>query len=469
MQTESIHTLVLGGGPAGYAAGIRLGQLKIPAIVAEMDNVGGVCLNRGCIPSKTLISAARRYWDAKHGGEFGVEGGEHLSANLEKIVAYKNVVVKKLTGGIAQLLKLNGTRWVKGRAELTGPHTARVTQADGVALEITFEHLILAPGSVPVSLPSMPVDGARILDSWHALDLTALPKSLLVVGGGVIGLELGGFMATLGTEVTVVEAMEQCMPGTDPDLVKVVLRALKKRGVTVLTSARVTHMENLGDRVVTKVATAKGEVEFSTELALITVGRKPHLAGIGLEHAGLDPQARFLEVDAHLRTQVPHIYAAGDVTGAPLLAHRATKQAEVAAENIAGRPVVYNGHAIPAVAYTDPEVACVGLSAAAAREAGYEVACGRFPFAACGRAMAGGHTDGYIEVVTDAKTDVILGVQMVGAEVSELIGQGVVAVELGLTAKAVGGAVFAHPTLSESFMEAAKAVHGEAIHVAPGK
>jgi dihydrolipoamide dehydrogenase len=228
-------------------------------------------------------------------------------------------------------------------------------------------------------------------------------------------------------------------------------------------------MENTGDQVVTRVSMAKGEVELTTELSLITVGRKPNLAGIGLEHAGLDPLARFLEVDAHLRTKVPHIYAAGDVTGAPLLAHRATKQAEIAAENIAGIPTVYNGHAIPAVAYTDPEVACVGLSAAAAREVGYEVATGRFPFAACGRAMAGGHTDGYIEVVADAKTDVILGVQMVGAEVSELIGQGVVAVSLGLTAKAVGGAVFAHPTLSESFMEAAKAVHGEALHVAPGK
>ncbi|MBU1243141.1 dihydrolipoyl dehydrogenase [Myxococcota bacterium] len=477
MQTEHIHTLVLGGGPAGYAAGIRLGQLKVPAIVAEMDNVGGVCLNRGCIPSKTLISAARRYWDARHGAEFGVEGGEALTANLEKIVAYKNLVVKKLTGGIAQLLKLNGTRWLKGRAELTGPHAARVTQADGTVQEITFDFLLLAPGSVPVSIPAMPVDGVRILDSWHALDLTSLPKSLLVVGGGVIGLELGGFMATLGAQVTVVEAMEQCMPGTDPDLVKVVLRALKKRGVNVLTSARVIHMENAGDRVITRVATARGEQEFVSDLTLITVGRKPNLAGIGLAHAGLDPQARFLEVDAHLRTKVSHIFAAGDVTGAPLLAHRATKQAEIAAENIAllavgdaaGHLAVYNGHAIPAVAYTDPEVACVGLSATTAREAGYEVVCGRFPFAACGRAMAGGHTDGYIEVVTDAKTDVILGVQMVGAEVSELIGQGVVAVELGLTARAVGGAVFAHPTLSESFMEAAKAVHGEAIHVAPGK
>jgi dihydrolipoamide dehydrogenase len=469
MQTEHIHTLVLGGGPAGYAAGIRLGQLKIPAIVAEMDNVGGVCLNRGCIPSKTLISAARRYWDAKHGAEFGVEGGEALRVDLAKIVAYKNTVVKKLTGGIAQLLKLNGTRWVKGKAELTGPHAARVTQADGVEQEITFDHLILAPGSVPVAIPSMPVDGSRILDSWHALDLTVLPRSLVVVGGGVIGLELGGFMATLGVEVTVVEAAEQCMPGTDPDLVKVVLRALKKRGVTVHTAAKVTHMENAGDRVVTKVDTAKGERVLETELALITVGRKPNLAGIGLEHAGLDPQARFVEVDAHMRTKVPHVFAAGDVTGGPLLAHRATKQAEVAAEVIAGHPAVYNGHAIPAVAYTDPEVACVGLSATAAREAGYEVLCGRFPFAACGRAMAGGHTDGYIEVVADAKTDVILGVQMVGAEVSELIGQGVVAVELGLTARAVGGAVFAHPTLSESFMEAAKAVHGEALHVAPGK
>ena len=469
MQTEHIHTLVLGGGPAGYAAGIRLGQLKIPAIVAEMDNVGGVCLNRGCIPSKTLISAARRYWDAKHGAEFGVEGGEALRADLAKIVTYKNTVVKKLTGGIAQLLKLNGTRWIKGKAELTGPHGARVVQADGTELELTFDYLILAPGSVPVSIPSMPVDGTRILDSWHALDLTTLPKSLLVVGGGVIGLELGGFMATLGSEVTVVEAADQCMPGTDPDLVKVVLRALKKRGVTVHTAAKVTHMENAGDRVVTKVATAKGDLTLESELALITVGRKPNLAGIGLEHAGLDPLARFIEVDAHLRTKVPHIFAAGDVTGAPLLAHRATKQAEIAAENVAGHPAVYDGRAIPAVAYTDPEVACVGLSAGAAREAGYEILCGRFPFAACGRAMAGGHTDGYIEVIADAKTDVILGVQMVGAEVSELIGQGVIAVELGLTARAVGGAVFAHPTLSESFMEAAKAVHGEALHVAPGK
>ncbi len=469
MNTENIHTLVLGGGPAGYAAGIRLGQLKIPAIVAEMNNVGGVCLNWGCIPSKTLISSARRYWDAKHGGDFGVNGGEALSVDLAKVVEYKNSVVKKLTGGIAQLLKLNGTRWIRARAVLTDPHTARMFHEDGSESEVVFENLVLAPGSVPVAIPAMPVDGERILDSRHALDLVELPESLLVVGGGVIGLELGGFFATLGCQVTVIEAMDQCMPGTDPDLVKVVLRALKKRKVAVHTKARVTSMENTGNCVHTVVSTAKGELAFTTTKALITIGRKPNLEGIGLETLGLDPAARFIEVDNHMRTKVPHVFAAGDVTGAPLLAHRATRQAEVAAENIAGHSSVYAAHAIPAVSYTDPEVAVVGLSAAEATEKGFSVRTGRFPFAACGRALAGGHTDGYIEVVADASTDVILGVQMVGAEVSELIGQGVVAVELGLTARAVGNAVFAHPTLSESFMEAALAVHGAALHVAPAK
>ncbi len=468
-MAEHIHTFVLGGGPAGYAAGIRLGQLGIPAVVAEMDNVGGVCLNRGCIPSKTLIAAARRLWDAKNGAEHGLTGAENLRVDLERLVAYKNGVVKKLTGGIAQLLKLNRTAWIKGRARLTGMHSAQVTMADGSVQDWTFDHLILAPGSVPVSLPFLPVDGKRILDSTHALDLARLPESLLVVGGGVIGLELGGFLATLGTRVHVVEATDQCMPGTDPELVKVLVRSLKKRGMEILTSSRVASMENTGDAVRTVVETSKGIQEFSTELALITVGRRPNLQDIGLEHVGLDPAARFIEVDRHMRTSTPHVFAAGDATGAPLLAHRATKQAEVAAENIAGHHSVYDGHAVPAVAYTDPEVACVGLSPAAARAAGHEIAVGRFPFAACGRAMAAGHTEGYVEVIADARTDVILGVQMVGAEVSELIGQGVVAVELGLTARAVGSAIFAHPTLSESFMEAAKAVHGEALHVAPRK
>lgn len=466
-MSEHISTFVLGGGPAGYAAGIRLGQQGIPAVVAEMDNVGGVCLNRGCIPSKTLIAAARRLWDAKNGTEQGLYGAENLHINLEKLIAYKNAVVKKLTGGIAQLLKLNKTVWLRGRAELTGMHTARVTMADGSVQEWTFDNLILAPGSIPVSLPFLPVDGKRILDSTHALDWTHIPQSLLVVGGGVIGLELGGFMATLGTQVYVVEATDQCMPGTDPELVKVLMRSLKKRGVTVFTSSRVTSMENKGDFVRTVVENPKGIQEFSTEITLITVGRKPNLEGIGLEHVGLDPKARFISVDFHMRTTTPHVYAAGDVTGAPLLAHRATRQAEVAAENIAGKKVTYNGRAVPAVAYTDPEVACVGFSADTARAAGYEVTVGRFPFAACGRAMASGHTEGYIEVIADVKTDVILGVQMVGAEVSELIGQGIVAVELGLTAKDVGNAIFPHPTLSESFMEAAKAVHGEALHIAP--
>lgn len=466
---EHIHAFVLGGGPAGYAAGIRLGQLKIPAVVAEMDNVGGVCLNRGCIPSKTLIAAARRLWDAKNGAEHGICGAENLRVDLEKLVAYKNSVVKKLTGGIAQLLKLNKTVWLRGRAELTGMHEARVTMPDGSVQEWTFDNLILAPGSVPVSLPFLPVDGVRILDSTHALDWTRLPQSLLVVGGGVIGLELGGFMATLGSQVHVVEATDQCMPGTDPELVKVLVRSLKKRGMNILTSSKVTSMENTGDAVRTVVETPKGVQEISTEIALITVGRKPNLQDIGLDRVGLDPKARFIEVDRHMRTATPHVYAAGDVTGAPLLAHRATRQAEVAAENIAGHPAVYNPGAVPAVAYTDPEIACVGFTADAARAAGHEVAVGRFPFAACGRAMAAGHTEGYIEVIADAKTDVILGVQMVGAEVSELIAQGAVAVELGLTARAVGSAIFAHPTLSESFMEAAKAVHGEALHVAPSK
>lgn len=459
------RAVVIGGGPGGYVAAIRLGQLKQKTLLVERDRVGGVCLQRGCIPSKALIQAAKTYHTILHqASQYGIHAAD-VTVRWSETIQWKRQVVDRLTRGIHQLLKGNGVEYVQGEATLVGPHQVRIQTAEGVR-EVTTETVVLATGSEPVGLPGFELDGERIISSTEALELETVPERLVVIGGGYIGLELGTAYAMVGSQVTVVEIMDQLLPGTPPDLVKVVERRLRRLNVQTLTSARAKDIERTDDRW-NLVVEHKGQTQkIPFDKLLVTVGRKPLGHHLGLEAVGVQRDEKgYIRVDDRRRTTVPHIFAIGDVAGAPLLAHKASHEGEVVAEVIAGRPVAVDYKAVPAVIFTDPEIATVGLTEAQAQAQGISYRVGRFPFAALGRAQILQETDGFVKVIAEEGTGLVLGVEIVGPEASTLIAEATLAVEMGAHVEDIALTVHAHPTLPEALMEAAKAVFGQAIHI----
>jgi dihydrolipoamide dehydrogenase len=361
---------------------------------------------------------------------------------------------------------MNGVAVYRGAAKFVQKDVIEIAKADGAKELVKAEQFMVATGSRPFDLPTFPVDGKRIITSTEALDLKAVPKTMLVLGGGVIGLEIGTYLAKFGAQVTVVELMDQVLPGTDPDLVDVVMRNLKKKGVKVMTGTKALGATMRADGVDVKVQTPKGEETLAVETVLVSIGRKPNSDGLGLDVAGVKVGPKgFVEVDGQMRTSNPKIFAIGDVAGGMLLAHKASKEGLVAANVMAGIKDRYDVTAMPAATFTDPEIGTVGLSEADAKKKGYEVKTAKFPFGALGRAIAGRETDGLIKMVVDAKDDRVLGVGIVGANASDLIAEAALAIEAGLTSEDVALTVHAHPTLAESMMEVAEAVHGKAIHI----
>lgn len=462
---EQVDVVVIGAGPAGYVCAIRLAQLGRKVTVIDRDNVGGVCLNRGCIPSKALIYASTLYEKMNHASDIGLEV-QGVKIHLEKMIAWKNTVVKKLTGGVGTLLKANGCTLLAGDAKFTSPSTLEVKTASGTTT-LTFKNCVIATGSRPAAIPGIEVDHDKILDSTSALDQTKLPKNLLCIGGGYIGLELGTFYAKLGTKVTVVEAAPQLLGVIDPDLVRVVERGLKKRGVVSLVNTKVKSCKKTKDGVEVTWTDGSGKESTETfEKILLTVGRTPNSQNIGLETTGVKLDAKgFIPVDPRRCTNIPTIFAIGDIAGQPLLAHKGSKEGIVAAEAIAGKKTVYDVIGMPAVVFTDPEVATVGLTDAEARTKGYEVTVGTFPFAANGRALSVNETDGMVKLVGDKRTGRLLGVHIVGPEASNLIAEATLAIEMGAQMEDLALTVHAHPTLPETMMEAAESALGHAIHI----
>ncbi len=460
-QNQAVDVVVLGAGPAGYVSAIRLAQLGKKVTVVERGEIGGVCLNVGCIPSKALISAGTLFEKMKHGSEIGIEV-TGAKVNMPKLIDWKASVVKKLTSGVSGLLKANGCTVVKGEARFTGSKSMEVKMSDGT-LNLTFNQCVIATGSRPTRLPGFDVDQDRILDSTGALAETAIPKTMLCIGGGYIGLELGTFYAKVGTEVTVVEASAGLLGGVDPDLAKVVQKRLEKMGVKIKLGVGVK-----GQKAV-KGGTEVTFVDGSSavyEKVLVTIGRTPNSDGLGLEKAGLKTDSKgFLTVDAQRRTSVPHFYAIGDVAGQPLLAHKGSKEGMVAAEAIAGKKVAYDVVAMPAVIFTDPEIATVGMTEAEAKAKGLTVNVGIFPMAANGRALSMNEPDGMVKMIGDAKSGRLLGVHIVGAEASNLISEAALALEMGAMVEDLALTVHPHPTLPETLMEAAEATLGHAIHI----
>ncbi|GMV15160.1 MAG: dihydrolipoyl dehydrogenase [Polyangiaceae bacterium] len=467
MEERSFDVVVLGGGPGGYPCAIRLGQLGLKVACVEAEEYGGVCLNWGCIPSKALISTAHQYEKAGKAGEQGLSFGS-VSLDVAKLQSWKNGIVKKLTGGVRLLLKQNGAEAIEGMGRFVDPKTLEVTRANGDKLRVSATRgIVIATGSATIQVPGFEFDGKQIIGAREAVSLAEVPKRLAVIGGGVIGLELGMVYQAFGAQLTVIELTPSLLPGVDPDAVKIVERSLTKKGGRVLKQAKAERWERSADGSVGVVVSVGGATErVDADVVLVAVGMRPRSRGIGLEEVGVKVDARgFVPTDAECRTNVPGIFAVGDVSGPPMLAHKATKEGEICAEVIAGKASAKDWVTIPGIIFTDPEIATVGLTEAQAKEQGLEVKVGRFPFAALGRAMSIRETDGFVKVLTDKASGRVLGIHIVGPSASDLISEAALALEMVATAEDIALTVHPHPTLGEALMEAAAHSLGHAIHI----
>jgi dihydrolipoamide dehydrogenase len=438
------------------------------ALVDPEPNPGGVCLFRGCIPSKALLHVAKVIGEAKHASAWGVSFGEP-KIDLAKVRGFKDQVVTKLTGGVGQLAKMRKVNYLQGRASFKDPRTVSIDLVKGGTETMTFEHAIVATGSRPAAVPGLSIESPRVMDSTSALDLPDVPKSLLVVGGGYIGLELGSVYAALGSKVTVVEMTSGLLPGADRDLVNILAKRMDATLHKVLLNARVVEMKEAKGGVAVRIegdALADGDRQQTFERVLVSVGRKPNSAVPGLDKTKVKVTQRgFIEVDAAMRTAEPSILAIGDVVGEPMLAHKASHEARVAVEAALGHSVAFEPQAIPAVVYTDPEVAWCGLTETEAKQQGRPVEIAKFPWAALGRALAIDRPDGLTKLVIEPDTERVLGVGIVGSGAGELIAEGVLAVEMAALATDLKLSIHPHPTLSETLMEAAEVFFGHATHV----
>ncbi len=461
--------MVLGGGPGGYAAAFLAADLGMKVVLVEQDaRLGGTCLLRGCIPSKALLHVAKGMAEAEHLADWGVRF-DRPQIDLATMRARKAKVIDTLTSGLKQLAAKRKVELIRARAIFESSQTLRLQGADGqppAAERLTFQHCILASGSVPTRIPTLELDSPRLMDSTAALELPDVPESLLVVGGGYIGLELGTVYAALGSRVTVVEMTDGLLPGVDRDLVRSLHKRLESRFSAIYLNTKVTALKDLGDAV---EALFEGPAEPRTQRfsrVLVAVGRRPNSAELGLENTGVKLDAKgFVQVDAQRRTADPHILAIGDVAGEPMLAHKATHEGKAAVEALAGHPVAFRPRAVPAVVFTDPEIAWAGLTETQAKQQGRKIDTAMFPWAASGRAQAAGRTEGMTKWLFDPESQRVLGCGIVGAGAGELIAEAVLAIELGCHLRDLAETIHPHPTLSESLGIAAEAALGIATDI----
>ncbi|CEM59699.1 dihydrolipoyl dehydrogenase [Xanthomonas campestris] len=458
--------VVLGAGPGGYTAAFRAADLGLDTVLIERyASLGGVCLNVGCIPSKALLHAAAVIDEVAHAGDFGVDFGQP-KITLDKLREYKEKVVGKLTGGLASMAKQRKVRTVTGVASFVSPNELEIVGDDGKTQLLRFEHCVIAAGSQAVKLPNFPWDDKRVMDSTDALELHDIPKTLLVVGGGIIGLEMATVYSALGSKVTVVEFMDQLMPGADKDLVKPLADRLKKQGVEVHLKTKATDVSADAKGItVSFEAASEGEKPglqaTAFDRVLVAVGRSPNGKKIGAEKAGVTVTERgFIPVDRQMRTNVPHIFAIGDIVGNPMLAHKATHEGKLAAEVAAGEKKEWVARVIPSVAYTNPEIAWVGVTETEAKAKGLKVGVAKFPWAASGRAIGIGRTEGFTKLIFDEDTHRIIGGAIVGVHAGDLLAEIGLAIEMGAEAEDIGHTIHAHPTLSESVGMAAEVYDG---------
>ena len=468
MPTIKKTALIIGAGTGGYPCAIRLGQLGVDAMLVEKAEPGGVCLNWGCVPSKALISATKLFHKAQHADHMGLSFASP-SADMSKMQGWKSGIVKKLTGGIKTLVKGAGTQYVKATAEILGPGRVKLVYpaADNKPDDIVeCQHLVIATGSLPIQIPGFAIDQKRVCDSTGALDLDFVPEHLVCIGGGIIGLELGQTFQRLGSKLTVLEGLDRILGPCDADLAALVARQIKKDGGEIVTKAMAKGFSERDGKLWVRAESGGESKEYPADVVLVAVGRRPVTKGFGLETLGVAIDERgFIKVDARLQTNVPGVYAVGDVCGQPMLAHKASHEGEVLAEVIAGKKTINDARSIPNVVFTEPEIASAGMGEDEAKAAGHDIEIGKFPFAASARAMAIDETGGFVKVIIDKADNRVLGIHVVGPEASDLISEGSLAIEMGAFAEDIALTIHPHPTLGEAVMEAAKHALGEAIHI----
>ena len=460
---------IIGSGPGGYVSAIRCAQLGFKtAIIEKYATLGGTCLNVGCIPSKALLASSHHYEELQHFADHGIEVSGDVKVNLEKMIARKQAVVDQTSGGVKFLMDKNNITVFNGVGSFESATSVKVTKADGSSEIIESKNIIIATGSKPSSLPFIKLDKDRIITSTEALKLKEVPKHLVIIGGGVIGIELGQVYLRLGAQVSVVEFMDRIIPGMDASLSKELTKVLKKQGMKFYTSHKVQSVERAGDVVTVKAENAKGEIiTLEGDYALVSVGRRPYTDGLNADKAGVKVTDRGqIEVSDHLQTSASNIYAIGDVVRGAMLAHKAEEEGVMVAEILAGQKPHIDYNLIPGVVYTWPEVAAVGKTEEQLKAEGIEFKSGSFPFKALGRARAGGDTDGFVKILADAKTDEVLGVHMIGARCADLIAEAVTAMEFRASAEDISRMSHAHPTFAEAIKEAAlAATANRALHV----
>lgn len=458
--------LVIGSGPGGYVAAIRAAQLGMKAGVVERENLGGICLNWGCIPTKSLLKSAQVYEYAKHASDYGVSISGELKPDFDAMVKRSRDVADGMSKGVQYLFKKNKIKAIAGTGTLTGKNTVEVTNAEGKKQQYTANHIILATGARSRELPNLKQDGKKIIGYRDALVLPKLPKSMVVVGSGAIGSEFAYFYQSLGTQVTLVEFMPAIVPNEDEEVSKALERSFKKSKMEVLTSASVEAVDTTGELCRVIIKTKKGEQVAEAEIVLSAVGITSNIENIGLEKMGVEVEKGKIKVDEYYRTNVEGIYAIGDIVHGPALAHVASAEGIACVEKIAGlnpHPIDYDN--IPGCTYTGLEVASVGLTEKKAREAGYELKIGKFPYSASGKASAAGQKDGFVKLIFDAKYGELLGAHLIGGNVTEMIAELVVAKKLEITGHELIKSIHPHPTMSEAIMEAAAAAYEEVIHL----
>ena len=458
--------IVIGSGPGGYVAAIRASQLGKKVGVVEKAEIGGTCLNWGCIPTKALLKSAAVYTYMQHAENYGIKLEGEVHPDMEAVVARSRGVADGMSKGVQYLFKKNNVELIPGLGSLTANKTVKVVDAEGNTTEYEADHIILATGSRVRQLPAMPIDGKKIISYRQALVLDKLPETMVVVGSGAIGSEFAFFFTSMGVKVTLVEFLPNVVPNEDEEVSKQVERCFKKLKMTVMTEASVTNVDTTGEKCVCTISTKKGDKVVEADIVLSAVGVQTNLEYLGLENLGIANERGKIIVDDYYRTNVPGVYAIGDIVHGPALAHKASHEAIICVEKFCGmnpKPLNYNN--IPGCTYITPEIASVGLSEAKAIAAGYEVKIGKFPFTASGKAAAAGNKDGFIKVVFDAKTNKWLGCHMVGENVTEMVATAVLARELGAEGRDIIENIFPHPTMSEAIMEAAAAAYGEVVHL----
>lgn len=467
-MSQNFDVCVIGAGPGGYVAAIRAAQLGLNTAVIERQALGGVCLNVGCIPSKAMITAAHFLHRAQHEApEMGFEFQGEIKVNMKKLVTWKQSVCDRMSDGVAMLLKANKITVIKGEATFKSAQELEIKSAEGVQ-KVVAKKFVIATGSRPIEIPGFAFDEKNILSSTGALALEQLPKRVAVVGGGYIGLEISSYLAKLGAEVEVIEATAGVLTGAaDPECVQVVQKQLKRAGVKVHTNAKAKSYKVAGKGLEIRFDVAGKEEVLTVDKIMVTVGRRPNSDQMNLKGIGLAIDERgFIRVDAQRRTNLSHIFAIGDIAGQPMLAHKASHEGVLVAEVIAGQNRAYDVKTVPAVIFTDPEIASAGWTEEECKAKGHsELKIGKFPFAANGRAVSMRETEGFVKIIADAKTHLVLGVHIVGPEASNLISEAVLAIEMGATLEDLALSIHPHPTLGETMMEAAEAALGHAIHI----